>query len=53
MMAGEVQRALNQKVGSKPSRAIDFASRFVLLINIRTNAKNKYIIHSIINMKEI
>jgi hypothetical protein len=30
---GEVERFLNKKVGSKPSGVIDFASRFVLLIN--------------------
>jgi hypothetical protein len=29
----EVQRALNQKVGSKPSKALDVALRFIFLIN--------------------
>jgi hypothetical protein len=29
---GEVQSTLNKKNGSKPSRTIDFASRFILLI---------------------
>jgi hypothetical protein len=29
---GEVQRPLNQKLGSKPLRAIDFVLRFVLSI---------------------
>jgi hypothetical protein len=27
---GEVQSALNQKVGSNPSGAVDFASRFII-----------------------
>jgi hypothetical protein len=29
---GEVQNPLNQKLGSKPLRAVDFASRFVIII---------------------
>jgi hypothetical protein len=28
----EVQIPLNQEVGSKPSRAVDFASRFIIII---------------------
>jgi hypothetical protein len=28
----EVQNYLNQKVGSKPFRAVDFASRFIMII---------------------
>jgi hypothetical protein len=32
--SGEVQSTLNQKNGSKSSRIIDFASRFILLIKI-------------------
>jgi hypothetical protein len=30
--AGEVQSPLNQKLSSKPLRAVDFASRFVITI---------------------
>jgi hypothetical protein len=32
MEVGEVQNPLNQKVGSKSSRAVDFASRLVMII---------------------
>jgi hypothetical protein len=32
---GRYKRLLNQKVGSKPSEAVDFASRFVFLINCK------------------
>jgi hypothetical protein len=32
--SGEVQKPLNQKVG-KSSKAVDFVSRFVLLINFK------------------
>jgi hypothetical protein len=37
---GEVQSPLNQNLGSKPLKAVDFASRFVLLI------KSKFKIHT-------
>jgi hypothetical protein len=37
---GEVQSSLNQKLGSKLLRAVDFASRFILLI------KSKFKIHT-------
>jgi hypothetical protein len=29
---GEVQRTLNQKFGSKPFRTVDFALRFIIII---------------------
>jgi hypothetical protein len=29
---GEIQSTLNQKNGSKPFRAVDFASRFIMII---------------------
>jgi hypothetical protein len=32
MEVGEIQRDLNQKVGSKLSGAVDFTSRFVIII---------------------
>jgi hypothetical protein len=32
MEVGEVQRRLNQKVGLKPSGTVDFAFRFVIII---------------------
>jgi hypothetical protein len=32
LKVGEVQNTLNQKVDSKPSRTVDFASRFVMII---------------------
>jgi hypothetical protein len=32
MEVGEIQRSLNQKVGSKLSGAVNFASRFVMII---------------------
>jgi hypothetical protein len=31
----EIQRPLNQKLSSKPSEIVDFALRFVLLINFK------------------
>jgi hypothetical protein len=37
---GEVQKDLNQKIDSKPSGVIDFASRFVIIIE-STNFKFK------------
>jgi hypothetical protein len=32
---GEVQSTLNQKVGSKSSRTVDFVSRFIFLIKFK------------------
>jgi hypothetical protein len=32
MDAGEVQIPLNQKLGSKPLRAVDFTLRFIIII---------------------
>jgi hypothetical protein len=29
---GEVQNTLNKKIGSKPLRTVDFASRFVMIV---------------------
>jgi hypothetical protein len=43
---GEVQRALNQKVGSKSSETVDFISRFILLID------SKFKIHTFNNHYE-
>jgi hypothetical protein len=43
---GEVQRVLNQKVGSKFFEPVDFASRFIFLIN------SKFKIHTFNNNYE-
>jgi hypothetical protein len=41
MEVGEVQSTLNQKMGLKSSRIVDFASRFVMIIE-SVNFKLKF-----------
>jgi hypothetical protein len=48
---GEVQSTLNQKIGSKSSRTIDFVSRFILLINLSSKFVLSIIITNLDDLK--